>query len=248
MIPRQERRPPDQLQPAGGCILEFEDLWSEHRQFRGWLESATSGLVAPAKQRVRTEIEAHYRQAVAAHVAEGLSEPRAKIAAVAELGDPIAAWKRFRKSHLTAEDVKQAGRSLKVARSVWWLLGMYLFFYYVQFTDRDLAQGTRYLAPSALSVIEFLALVVVPTVCCFIARRKNSRPNTSWVVFMQSSALYACMLCNFFSDDRRDYRLLVNGLMFACVILIPPLRLWRKLRRAGDDWQEMPPTKTTASY
>ncbi len=48
MIPRQERRPPDQLQPAGGCILEFEDLWSEHRQFRGWLESATLGLVAPA--------------------------------------------------------------------------------------------------------------------------------------------------------------------------------------------------------
>jgi len=44
-----KRRVPGRPQPAGGCILEFEDLWAEHRLFRGWLESATWGLVAPAK-------------------------------------------------------------------------------------------------------------------------------------------------------------------------------------------------------
>jgi hypothetical protein len=190
MILSHKRRAAEHPQQAGGCILEFEDLWSEHRQFRGWLESATSGLVAPAKQRIRSEIEAHYRQAVAAHVAEGLSEPRAKIAAVAELGDAAAAWKRFRRSHLTTEDAKLTSRSLKLARSVWWMLGMYLLFCFVQFMDRDLVQEKHYLAPSALFVVEFLALVVVPSVCFFVARRKNSKPNTCWIIFTQWSALW----------------------------------------------------------
>ncbi|MGO9246837.1 MAG: hypothetical protein ACLPT4_13245 [Verrucomicrobiia bacterium] len=247
MIPGHNKRAPEQPQPAGGCILEFEDLWSEHRQFRGWLESATSGLVAPAKQRIRTEVEAHYRQAVAAHVAEGLSEPRAKIAAVAELGDPGAAWKRFRRNHLTTEDAKGAARSLKWAGSFWWLLGMYLLFCFVQYLDRDLGQEKHYLAPSTLFAIEFLGLVVVPTACFFVARHKNSKPNTCWIVLVQRSALYVCMLSQWLCTDGPGVRFLVSCLWFAGCILFPPVRLWRKLRRAGDDWPEMPPQKTASS-
>lgn len=34
-----------------------------------WLEVATSGLVAPAKERIQMEIEAHYAEAVANHMA-----------------------------------------------------------------------------------------------------------------------------------------------------------------------------------
>lgn len=177
MILRQESRPPDHPQHAGDHVLEFEDLWSEHRQLRGWLESATMGLVAPAKQRIRTEIEAHYREAVAAHVAEGLSEPHAKIAAVAELGDAVAAWKRFRKSHLTAEDAKQAARYLKVARSVWWLLCMYLLFCFVRFLERDPMHERPDLAPSVFFAIEFLSLVVVPTACYFRRQAQELKPE-----------------------------------------------------------------------
>jgi hypothetical protein len=247
MILGHNKRAPEQPQLAGGCILEFEDLWSEHRQFRGWLESATIGLVAPAKQRVRTEIEAHYRQAVAAHVAEGLSESRAKIAAVAELGDAIAAWKRFRRSHLTAEDAKLAARYLTLARSVWWLLGMYLLFCFVQFMEPDLTQEKHYLAPSAFFAIQFLALAVVPTACFFAARRKHSKPNTCWIALMQRSAIYVYTLCIFFSYQGLGYRFLVNCLVFGYIILVPPLRLWNKLLRVGDDWQEMPPQNVASS-
>lgn len=240
-----KRRAPEHPQQTGERVLEFEDLWAEHRLFRGWLESATWGLVAPAKQRIRTEIEAHYRQAVAAHVAEGISEPRAKIAAVAELGDAVAAWKRFRRSHLTTEDVRLTARFLTLARSVWGLLGMYLLFCFVQLMNRDLVDEKHYLAPSTLLTIEILALVVVPTACFFVARRENSKRNAYLIFLMQSSAICVCMLCNFFSYQGLGYRFLVNCLVFGWILLRRPLRLWYKLRRAGDDWQATP-SQTTA--
>src|ERR1017187_398781 len=247
MIPGSKRQTPEVLQQAGGCVLEFEDLWGEHRLLRGWLESATTGLVAPAKQRIRTEIEAHYREAVATHVAQGLSEPSAKNAALVELGEPRAAARRFRRSHLTSGDAKLAARYLTFARSVWWLLGMYLFFYYVRSLDLDPVKERNDLVPGAFFAIEFLALVVVPTACFFVARRKNSKPNTRLIVLMQGSAVYVCMLCNIVSDPGPNWRCLVESLAFAGIILFSPLRLWYKLLRAGDDWQEMPPPSTVSS-
>ncbi|MGD1020686.1 MAG: hypothetical protein ABSA12_15345 [Verrucomicrobiia bacterium] len=241
MILGHKKRAPEDPKPAGGYVLEFEDLWSEDHKLRDWLKTATTGLVAPAKQRIRTEIEAHYRQAVAAHVADGLSEARAKTAAVAELGDSIAAWKRFRRTHLTTADAMQAARWLKWAGSVWWLLSMYLIFSFVLYMERDLAHEKRYLAPSVYFPVGFLALVVVPTVCFVLARRRSPKPNTRLIVLMQSGAFYAWMLCLFFSTDGPSYWFLVMCLWFAGCMLFRPLRIWYKLRRAGDDWSEMPP-------
>ena len=74
---------------------------------RAWLRIATMGLAAPAKERIRLEVEAHHAEAVAAHLHEGLSEPDAHSAALTELGDPDEAANCFRKQHLTAREAEQ---------------------------------------------------------------------------------------------------------------------------------------------
>ena len=57
------------------------------RNLPEWLEIATKNLAVPAKERIRAEIDEHYTETVASHLAEGLSESDAKIRALAELGD-----------------------------------------------------------------------------------------------------------------------------------------------------------------
>ena len=66
-----------------------------------WLVLATFGLIAPARDRIRREIEAHFVDGVARRVADGLALEDAEIAAALELGDAHAAAKAFRKQHLT---------------------------------------------------------------------------------------------------------------------------------------------------
>jgi hypothetical protein len=66
-----------------------------------WLEIAPRDLVSSAQARIRAEIEAHYAEAVRAHMVQGLSEPDAQAQALADLGDARAAARRFRQEHLT---------------------------------------------------------------------------------------------------------------------------------------------------
>ena len=193
------------------------------------------------------EIGAHYTEALAAHVAGGLSESDAKAAAVAELGDPKAAAKRFRKEHLTAEQAEEAASYLKWARNVWVLLGMYLFFSSMLYMDRALVHRKHYLAPGVYFTIGFLTLVVIPTACFFVARRKTSRPNISFILLIQSGAFFAWMISFLFNIHGPGFFLATYSLSYGCCILIRPLRLWHKLRKAGDDWQDTSPRKTASS-
>jgi hypothetical protein len=71
-----------------------------------WLTTATENLSAPAKERIKQEIESHFEQAMESHCAEGLTEPQAQARALTELGDAKAAAKSFRKSHLTAAEAQ----------------------------------------------------------------------------------------------------------------------------------------------
>src|SRR5258706_16054168 len=71
------------------------------------LEIATKGLVAPAKQRISTEIEVHYAEAVDAHLKTGQGEADAQTAGLKELGDAKAASKGFRRRHLTEREAKR---------------------------------------------------------------------------------------------------------------------------------------------
>jgi hypothetical protein len=65
---------------------------------------ATRDLMPSAQARVRPEIEAHYAEAVASHLKDGLPEPAAQAAALADLGDAQVAARRFQKEHLTIRD------------------------------------------------------------------------------------------------------------------------------------------------
>jgi hypothetical protein len=80
--------------------------WLKTRGLAGWLEIATDGLEAPAKQRIANEIGAHFDEAVSAHLAAGESESSSRATALAELGDPQAAALSFNKSHLTEFEAK----------------------------------------------------------------------------------------------------------------------------------------------
>jgi hypothetical protein len=81
-----------------------------------WLMLATKDLCESAKLRVSTEIEAHYKESVDAHVAEGVSEEESRKIALAELGDPKVAGKRFQNEHLTVNEVKKLKSALDSAR------------------------------------------------------------------------------------------------------------------------------------
>jgi hypothetical protein len=72
-----------------------------------WLEQATGDLVPSAQARIRPEIEAHYADAVQAHLANGADEPTAHAAALTDLGNAPAAARRFRREHLTDEDARR---------------------------------------------------------------------------------------------------------------------------------------------
>jgi hypothetical protein len=53
-----------------------------------WLEIATKELTPLARERIQSEIEAHYAEGVAAHLGEGLSESDARRGVLADLGSP----------------------------------------------------------------------------------------------------------------------------------------------------------------
>ncbi len=94
------------------------------RNLAEWLETATWYLVPAAEARIRAEIEAHYTEAIKAHLAGGASEPAAQAAALADLGDAHAAARRFRREHLTEKDATEVARSINMGRSVF--LGVFL--------------------------------------------------------------------------------------------------------------------------
>jgi hypothetical protein len=248
MNPGQNRGAAESPKQSEGCVLEFEDLWAEDRLLRGWLETATAGLVTPAKQRIRTEIEAHYREAVAAHVAQGLSEPSAKNAALVELGEPRAAAKRFRRSHLTTKNV---GAVNKARRWIgpWGLPVAFLLFFGSQFVHRDVFQeeGRHYLASTTLFAIEIITFIVVPTICFAMARRRNAGSNIRLLVLMPTISVYVWMGSMWFT---------IYGLSFSFWLLtsmclgpgfVGTLLLWRKLREVADVWSEIPPSNAASS-
>jgi hypothetical protein len=74
------------------------------RNVDDWLVIATKNLAPVGKVRICAEIEAHFADGVEGHLAEGHSLEQARQAVLAELGDPWAAGKRFRKRHLTEKE------------------------------------------------------------------------------------------------------------------------------------------------
>jgi len=82
-----------------------------------WLIIATWTLLPSVKARIRSEIEAHYTDAVQSLMLNGSPETAAQAIALANLGDARTAGRRFRQKQLTQFDVVQIRILLQFARS-----------------------------------------------------------------------------------------------------------------------------------
>lgn len=89
------------------------DVWSVGE----WLAIATLDLIAPARERIKVEIEAHYADAVKSRMADGLTQEDAEAATLLALGDPFAAGRSFRQRHLTLDDERWLGKWLQSCRN-----------------------------------------------------------------------------------------------------------------------------------
>jgi hypothetical protein len=104
-------------------------------ELTAWLVLATFGLVPHARERIKREIQAHFADAVATHLSEGLSQDEAEAKALQELGDIHSAAKAFQKKHVTSQDVEwlhglwkaeRRRKNLLRVRFIWCLLSSIL--------------------------------------------------------------------------------------------------------------------------
>ena len=156
-------------------ILGFEKPVTTLNQ---WLEIATYDLVAPAKERIRSEIEAHYAEAVANHLARGVSQAEAEMAALAELGSAPAAAKKFSKQFLSESAVSRLEWRVKWLGDWPFLLSCYCIF----FVFFPLLLYKKENIP--IFIFQFIGSVVLPTVIFRIARRQRGKPNAFWACWL----------------------------------------------------------------
>jgi len=200
-----------------------------------WLEIATKRLAAPAKERIRTEIEAHHAEAVEEHLARGLSESAAQVAALVELGDARVVGRHFRKRHLTEREAVWLEAMLKAARSVFMLVMGYLMF--ASFYE----VSHRAPAPQRLALIflDFVILVILPTISFALARCNRNNRNTRLVFLLQCFGGFWMGLGIFCLHDlgRDGSQFWMDGFWFHMFLAFPnfvfslwPLSFWKKLR------------------
>jgi hypothetical protein len=138
-----------------------------------WLEAATRKIAPPARERIRLEIEAHYAESVATHLAGGLSENDAQMAALAELGDVRHAARRFKRQYLTTWQAQNLEASDKNSTNLIYLGVFYLMFFMTldKYSLRSSSSSAARLA------FEFLFQVALPTTAFYLARRKTGYPD-----------------------------------------------------------------------
>jgi hypothetical protein len=203
-----------------------------------WLQIATDKLSALAKERIWLEIEAHFADSVESHQAAGRSETEAGVAALAELGDPDAAAKHFRRRHLTEKDTKRVGQISKSWRRPFWLLVGYatdalLYFYFLHVFK-------RLHAPLFFPAFGIFMCAVLQTIGFFVARGKNSRPDIRLLVLIQILA-YGCLMLFFvWLGIWGDWGPCFPMSIFLIRSFVPDLRLWLKLGQVDGVWPESP--------
>lgn len=220
------------------------NLLPELQTLSEWLRIATWKLAGPAQERIRLEIETHYAQSVEVHRGNGLSEIDARAAALADLGDPEAAAKRFRKRHLTESEAAKLKRWYEQAGSRWVLLCAYLAFCFFR-TDR-LPIGRAALAShNSLALYwatAFFVAIIPPTACFLAAKYSRVKPN-GYMIFLHVSGDFLpwAFLYPFFiaQPPFGAMALFYNGFLSILFFSIPivssviSLRLWIKLVRMG---------------
>ena len=197
-----------------------------------WLHVATKDLATGTRARIRSEIETHYAESVHSHLAEGMSEPDAQAAAFAELGEPTIAAKHFRKHHLTAVEETKLQKSEEVAAK--------------SFTIGDalllIICAGAVVWPSFNSLFLWFSLVILvrqfgPR---FLFRALPAHLLTQWLLSFVIVADIAFGVAYCFISHRNEGVFTLFFYLVLAIFTFPELRLWLKLRKAGDLGQVPP--------
>jgi hypothetical protein len=203
-----------------------------------WLQIATDKLSTLAKERIWLEIEAHFADSVESHQTAGCSETEAALAALAELGDPYAAAKRFRRRHLTENDTKRVGQISQSMRRPWWLFVgyacdalVYLYFLHVL---------KRLHAPLVFPAVVIFMCAWFQTIGFFVARGKNSKPDLRLLVLIEILAFGCLMLFFVWIGIWGNWGPFFPVSIVLIKSLVPDLRLWLKLGHIEGSGPESP--------
>ncbi len=204
-----------------------------------WFEIATKELAPFAQERVRSEIEAHYTEGVAAHLAEGLSESDARRDALADLGSPDEAAKRFRKHHLTTKDAEHVKRVFGHPKRG--LLYSYLSFCACGLWGYFYLSKLYILSFAVLLFLGLVATVILPTLTFIVMRSKSK--NIGFFILADGVSSCALMGWLYYSLVRMSKDWGFAAICFLALILtvLPILRTRLKLRNVANVWDEIPP-------
>ncbi len=202
-----------------------------------WLNAATNNLSAPAKERIKLEIESHFQQAIESHCAEGVTEGQAQTRALAELGDAKAAAKSFRKTYLTATEAIVIGTTLNRYRRVsvqcyhygGYLLGFVVGYYILK------KQHAPLIFPAILAII----ILTFQTICLWGARWPVCRSSVRLFFTLQMLIWFTTMtLCGCYLQWGFGFLIFIT---IMSTNHLESLRLWFKIQRAHDLGWETPP-------
>jgi hypothetical protein len=228
--------------------------WLRTHGLAGWLEIATDGLEASAKQRIANEIEVHYSEAVKDQMAAGEPELSAQTTALLQLGDPQAAALNFQKSHLTESEARSMKSMEWIAAkpfcSFWALpldimplLGFVLLCVYPHriFQSRLLAIAM---------LVAYAGFRLIPRLLCAKPLpRKSFIKVLALSTFLTSVALGGWNALLFYTTTHDIY---IGGFFGLYIVVLQtfkshsPLRIWNKLRKMGDERNELPPRQATS--
>jgi hypothetical protein len=200
-----------------------------------WLEIATKGIAAAGRERITREIEAHFAEAVEAHLAQGETEEAAKADALGELGDAKTARGRFRKRHLTEREAKGLVNSRKIASSKRRLalnIGSGLILTFV-------ALGMNPKSVFLFCVPIFLGLVVLPFFAFLSSRKPGNKSKLSSMLLFEAvqfassiwPIIFLLSLCRSKSMLVFITTLLTWDVLLCVAGLIDSFRIWRKIRK-----------------
>jgi len=212
--------------------MNFKNL--EPKNLAEWLGIATRGLAASGRERITREIEAHFAEAVEAHLAQGEPEPVAQARAIIALGDATEAAKRFQRSCLTDEERQLVSKVLagtgKIPKLLYNLLAPAFFLGFMVFKV--------FWKPSLVFDAVILLLFALPIISFIISRRYGAKSKARLLIFIDLAlCLLVALAITLFGveslhEDLATFGGVVVGVIFACR---PRLRILNKGRKLIND-------------
>lgn len=206
--------------------------------FEWWLNIATEGLAATGKERITREIELHYAEATEAHLAQGESESAARFAALADLGEPDKAARKFRRSHLTEKEVTHLAKLRKETGKVSVLLFAYLSAVFLLLFARFENLQTPHVVFDAMLFVAFF----FPTISFMNSRRPVIKARLRELLLLECfggiAFIIAFVIAAFPKPDGSFVGAIVPLGMWLFGRIIPGFLTWKKTWRTTDEFEE----------